>query len=223
MDKIPFSIYDFFGYLASGFILLVTANYTYGGASFLAGQVSIMLALFLVIAAYILGHIIANISAFLLEEKFVKGVLKEPSINLFCREPKSNWRKIFPGFYKPLPEGTCTRIISKTTEKAGFEKPGQAVFYHCFQIAKSNEKTLTRLNTFLNLYGFSRNVSMSLFLCSLVLLSGWLYNRYTNSQQNPALLWWSIVSILASIGMLYRYLKFFRHYSVEVFTSYAEA
>ena len=222
MDKIPFSIYDFFGYLASGFILLIAVNYTYGNGSFLTQEISIVLALFLVVVSYILGHIVANFSSFLFEEKFVKGVLKEPSINLFCKKPKSNWRRIFPGFYRPLPEATCSRILSKTKAKAGFQEPGQAVFYHCFQTVKSNEKTLGRLNIFLNLYGFSRNVSMSLLLCSLVLLSGWLAVRYSGSQPNPALLWGAIISTFASVGMFYRYLKFFRQYSVEVFTSYAE-
>jgi len=39
-------------------------------------------------------------------------------------------------------------------------------------------------------------------------------------QRGPLL--WAIVAFVAAIGMFYRYLKFFRHYTVEVFTTYAE-
>lgn len=33
---------------------------------------------------------------------------------------------------------------------------------------------------------------------------------------------WATLAAVVSIGMLYRYLKFFRHYTMEVFQTYAE-
>lgn len=34
--------------------------------------------------------------------------------------------------------------------------------------------------------------------------------------------WWALIALTAGVGMLYRYLKFHRLYSVEVFVGYPE-
>lgn len=33
--------------------------------------------------------------------------------------------------------------------------------------------------------------------------------------------WWAAAAAVAAVGMLYRYLEFFRQYGVELFTTYA--
>jgi hypothetical protein len=35
-------------------------------------------------------------------------------------------------------------------------------------------------------------------------------------------LWWAAGALFAGIMLFYRYLKFYRHYTLEVFTSFAE-
>lgn len=72
------------------------------------------------------------------------------------------------------------------------------------------------MDTFLQLYGFCRNASFSLFASAVLLGGAWLrcgtweYALY------------GIVALLASVGMLYRYLKFYRQYSYELFTAYPD-
>ncbi|MFH1349886.1 MAG: hypothetical protein ABII26_03025, partial [Pseudomonadota bacterium] len=73
-----------------------------------------------------------------------------------------------------------------------------------------------RLNTFLNLYGFSRNISMSGLLAASVLIIGMFSTGFSTQK-----MWWIIVALGICIGMFYRYLKFFKHYTEEVFRAYA--
>jgi hypothetical protein len=89
---------------------------------------------------------------------------------------------------------------------------------------KRDQATLERLNSFLNLYGFCRNLSLALILAVPLLLYGALreFDYKTLQGINGDRLAWAAVALVASIGMFYRYLKFFRHYTVEVFMTYAE-
>lgn len=46
-----------------------------------------------------------------------------------------------------------------------------------------------------------------------------LWRQATVPHQN---LWWAALAVIVAIGMFYRYLKFFRLYTTEVFVTYAE-
>jgi hypothetical protein len=80
---------------------------------------------------------------------------------------------------------------------------------------KREETISARLSSFLNLYGFSRNSTVALALSGITLFIGGPSNTSTRS----------LAGLLVFLGIVlfYRYLKFYRLYSVEVFTSYAEA
>jgi len=215
--KIPFSIYDFFGYLGCGFILLYAVDYGFSGGWFIREDLWPVYILFWIVLAYITGHIIANISSFLLEHKFLREILISPEETLFDGEKRKGfWPKLFPVFYKPFPEETRRRILTKA-KKAGIENPGRGLFFHCHALVISQKHTSERLSTFLNLYGFARNISMSGLLAASVLIIG-IINKGFSGQK----LWWVLVAIGVSIGMFYRYLKFFKHYTEEVFRAYAE-
>jgi hypothetical protein len=222
MDKLPFSVYDFFGYLASGFLVLVGAEFAFNGQWLLRKDLNIPQGIFWVVAAYIAGHIIANISGFLLEGQLVRKVLRSPEESLFGDEKQGFWCLIFPGFYIPLPEETCARILRKSEAKAGIKACGRGLFFHCHPIVKRDANTLARLNTFLNLYGFCRNVSMASIIVVGMLLIGLLRDWQLRLPFQSAKLWWAVAATVGALGMFYRYLKFFRQYTVEVFVTYAE-
>lgn len=63
---------------------------------------------------------------------------------------------------------------------------------------------------------------MALVLIVSVLLIGALPGWWPQNGAQAEKVWWAMVSAIAGVGMFYRYLKFFRHYALEVFTSYAE-
>jgi len=219
VNKIPFSVYDFFGYLATGFLLLVAAAYATGRSAWLSEKPTLVMGFFWIIVAYVAGHIVAHIASAFLEEGVLRRGLGSPEGHLLAAK-KTGWRaRIFPGNFKPLPGATQKRVLAKA-EQRGVAVSDRSFFFHCHPLVKRDQATLERLNTFLNLYGFARNLCMALLLTVPLLLYRAVWGSGFGFQQGPLL--WAIVAFIAALGMFYRYLKFFRHYTMEVFTTYAE-
>jgi hypothetical protein len=222
MDKLPFTVYDFFGYLASGFVLLVGLAAAFVGTDDWQRTPSTVLGLLLLVLAYSTGHVVANVSGYLVESKLVGGILGTPTTNLFRSAPPIGWRRLLPGYYTPLPREQREAVLEKARTKAGITSVSEGLFYHCFAQVKASDAVRTRLDTFLNLYGFCRNMTLALAVVGVALVVGsvCLHTAHTGNLVPPG--WAAIGCIAGSIGLLYRYLKFFRHYSIEVFISYVE-
>ena len=77
---------------------------------------------------------------------------------------------------------------------------------------------MSRLDNFLNLYGFCRNMALVAFVDAALFY--WSYLQPNGPSEH---LLWSRLSLIVAIGMTLRYLKFFRLYANEVFTSFAYA
>jgi hypothetical protein len=153
--------------------------------------------------------VIASLSSSLLEWKLTRGGLGAPEVRLFS-DGAGWWRaRLLPGYHRPLPEETRQRVLKKAKEKAGIGEPGRALFLHCHSLVKREQVVLERLNSFLNLYGFCRNVSAASLLAVPILMAGREW-------------WWALAAAVVAVVMFQRYLKFFRHYTTEVFVSYAE-
>jgi len=224
LNKIPFIIYDFFGYLASGFLLLAATDYAFEWGWITKEKLPIGIGFLALLVAYILGHVVAHISSVVFEANFFRKVLGSPEDHLFSNSVETIWNRVFPSNFKPSPEETKKRILKKA-KKARIIKPGRALFLHCHTIAKRDQAALERLNVFLNLYGFSRNISMALLLVALILTIGAIWSGGCSKLYHH-----SVVKLLAALGsvvmsyiMFLRYLKFFRHYTMDVFISYAES
>jgi hypothetical protein len=65
-------------------------------------------------------------------------------------------------------------------------------------------------------------MSLGLLISALILLVGALIDVRQWSDIDTYKLWWAVGALVGAVGMFYRYLKFFRHYTMEVFNSYAE-
>lgn len=86
---------------------------------------------------------------------------------------------------------------------------------------KRDEVVRERLATFLNLYGFCRNMAMALVAVALFLAVGLVIGSAdTGPVVGPG--WWLGAAALGAVGVLYRYLKFYRQYALELLVSYAE-
>lgn len=215
--KIPFSAYDFFGYLACGFLLLCAADYAFDGGWLLKENIWTVYVVFYTGVAYVVGHIVAHLSSFFLEHKFLRGVLVSPEETLFDEEKRKGlWPCIFPIFYKAFPPETRKRVLEKA-KTFDIVKPGRGLFFHCHPIVLRENQVSERLNSFLNLYGFCRNTSMATLLAVPLLVFGMIANGFDEGK-----MWWIVVAAVVAIGMFYRYLKFFKHYTEEVFRTYAE-
>jgi hypothetical protein len=217
MNQLPFSVYDFFGYLASGVVVLAGLTTAFIGYEPLQKSPSLLVGLLLVIAAYVVGHILGNLAGDLIERRLVRNRLRPPTdILLGSHAPGRLVRAIFPGYSTPLPSG----VQNQVKELAG-SRSGDTLFFHCHAVMKSDSVVQGRLETFLNLYGFCRNMAVALAIAAICLAVGLLLNTAeTGPDVAPG--WWLAAAVLAGLGMLYRYLKFYRQYAVELFTSYAE-
>lgn len=223
MSKLPFSVYDTFAYLASGFIVAMAADFAFGIG--LRGETdpAVVDALFWILVVYIGGHLVAHLSSVLLEKGIVRKWLRSPEEHLLADEPCTLRKaKLFKSHYQQLPATVRERITARAGEDA-ITPGGRGFFLHCHALAQQQPAVRERLASFLNLYGFCRNASFALFVGAILLAVG----AFVHS---PSPLWWvpdgsrlawAVAALLAGLGMFIRYLKFFCHYTTEVFTEYA--
>jgi len=90
------------------------------------------------------------------------------------------------------------------------------MFLHCWAIVRADSDVRQRLDAFLNLYGFSRNMSVASLASAVAVTFGIVFDNLETGEALGAVL----ALMLASIVLVYRYLKFFRLYTKEVFVRY---
>ena len=182
--------YDIFGYLLPGVVLLAllgksneTAFELYGQYWSGAGWQNV-----LIIAgrAYVVGHLVAALSSWIIERQFFRRVFGWPTQRMFGL--KVNRGRLSAGLYRSLswiiPEydraysATFQRHVSATiNRKLGIEVDD---FHDRFwlawnYVALHHPPGFRRATHFLELYGFSRNLCMALLLAMPApLFPGWI-------------------------------------------------
>jgi hypothetical protein len=217
MDKIPFSVYDFFAYLSSGAVWVLTADYVLGIGLLSQKYITVVLGVALVIFAYVCGHIVAHFSSLTMEQILVGRLLKRPTSILMVEKPR--WRPLrwaFPNYFRPLPAHTRNRVSEQAEARGAASATGEALFMHAYPVVTSNSVIQARLDDFRNLYGFARNMSFSLIVSAIAIV---IAHRLAF---HPVRLRWAVLSALAGVALFYRYLKFFRQYSYELLLRYSE-
>ncbi len=216
MDRVPFDPYDFFGYLASGLLILVGMQLVLGFPQILGHELKFVDSAFLLLAIYVAGQIIATPARALLEDLVVGKILHRPSVNLLRAKRPLVRGILFPGFYRPLPEPIRRRLLERK-DAEGIEGTDESFFLQVRYKPEvlENEGLSKRLDSFISKYGFSRNLAFS----SLVVGCALLWKSFSGHDSEA--LKYSIAAISASFLLFYRYLKFFRQYSYELFNAYA--
>jgi hypothetical protein len=217
MKELPFDPYDFFGYLASGLVFIVTAQLTVGFPKVIGAELKPFDMAVTILATYVAGQIIAGPSKLFYEDILVHKVLGSPTRNLLREHGHPRFRKVFHGFYKPLPAVIRTKIHGKI-EAMGVDAADSEGIFLSIRYAPeviSSEQLIGKIDSFRNMYGFNRNVSFSLIASGLCLaLTGIV-------EGNRTLIHFSIPALISGALLLYRFLKFYRQYSYELFNSYA--
>src|SRR5690349_14468078 len=113
MDRLPFTVYDFFGYLSSGFVLLVSITAAFVGYKPLKDSPGFILAVLFIVLAYIAGHIVANLSGDVIERRLVRNKLGMPSKHLLGQKQTGFWPTVFPGYHSRLPTETQQRVLTR--------------------------------------------------------------------------------------------------------------
>ena len=214
MSKIPFNVYDFFAYLSSGSVVIGAIDYLFGYQWLLSKDISIQFFFFLIFLSYTCGHCVAHFSSFLLEKFLVKKLLRSPTSLLMGKPGRKFLKSIFPGYHQPLPKKTQKRIVGVAKSK-GIDARGSGFFEHAYSIMSRDERVQGKLDQFRNLYAFARNMSFSLFCTSIMFL-------IANFQKDSVGYSWIIFSLVLSLVLLYRYLKFFRQYTFDLLVKYSE-
>lgn len=210
----PFSAYDIFAYLSSGSLIVAAIDVLHGQGWILKKDHPLALDVFLVLAAYIMGHIVAHVSGMVFENGLVRRGLLTSSVVLLGKT-RPGFRYVFPNYHRPLPEETKKRFLAAVHAR-GFGGSGEALFAHVFGVLKGDAATMARCDSFRNLYGFARNISLSLFAVGVLILVG------PSEGGSPVPYGFAWAAFALSGLMLLRYLKFLRLYTHELFVTYAE-
>jgi hypothetical protein len=224
-----FNDYEVFAYIASGFAAMLVVDLVFGSHWILGIQWSLSGGVAVLLAAYLVGHVIAWSAAWLLERRLVRRVLEAPYQALFCEAPPRGAlagvkRQLFPDYFTPLDQGTRERVTAKVYEEGHPASSGESLFWIAFARAKRDPLTYGRMEAFLKLYGFCRNIAFVGLAAAALLIAHavWLLSHAAPAVEILDRLWWALVALIAGVVMVYRYLKFHRLYSVEVFTGYFE-
>lgn len=207
-DKVPFDPYDFFAYLTSGAILLVAA-----GGDDLATQVGLEPGLARgavgIVASYVLGHTVSQVASSALERLLVNRLLRHPIRTLLDSRPPGVWRWMFWEFAKPLPPHQREEIDNTLKERRLANERGEALTTLATQNGMRGPVSGPRMATFLRLYAFARNASVS---CAIAAAMFWLSGQPVH---------WQLIIALLAVGyiLLLRYLKFYRLYFREALLS----
>jgi magnesium-transporting ATPase (P-type) len=88
---------------------------------------------------------------------------------------------------------------------------------------KRDKATLDRLNIFINVYSFCRNMAFAMLLAAAVIAaSGIWYAAHGLWEPNLNKVGIAVLCVCGAVGMLYRYLSFYRRYIQEVLITYPE-
>jgi len=221
MKEFPFDPYDFFGYLAAGIVVLVGLELTIGVPHVQGRDLAAFDLVVIGLLAYVVGQMIATPSQWILEDFVVSCILKRPVENLLrpkdSRRPLLRWLA-FPGYYSSLPESVQKRVISKAVAEGLSEASAdESLFLHVRfrDYIRQDEALMARLGAFLNKYGFNRNLSFVAFVFAIAVMLSKPFDLSTDVTR------YALLSLGAGVLLFYRYIKFFRQYSYELFNAYA--
>jgi hypothetical protein len=229
MEKLArFSDYDVFAYIASGLAALVVWDIIFSTRYVLGAEWTAASGVLTIAFAYIVGQILAAPSGWLIERRFVHRILFRPSA-ILMNSRRLGWRRllkrsVLQDYYTPLDTGLQQKVRERATVERGAEVAGEDLFWCAFPIAKKDANAYARMESFLKLYGFCRNLAFVGLAgaCFIAADAALEWARLGWSSHVGQRFRWALLATLIGFGMLHRYLKFFRLYNVEVFVAYSD-
>jgi hypothetical protein len=124
----PFTDYDFWAYISSGFVFLFALDHSLQLTIFQRPTWTVVEGLIAVAVAYAVGHLLAGCAAAVLERRFVRKYLGRPSLLLLGVREGSKWfRYVYPEFYEALPKATIDKVLVKARTQ-GITEPARRSF-----------------------------------------------------------------------------------------------
>ena len=164
---------------------------------------------------YVTGHIIAAISSYLIESLLNHGLLKFPSENLLDISKRSKMQKVFKNYTRAF-EVDFIRKFNEVYEKRFNTKPKEKdVFWLCFaDISNHCPMGFNRVIHFVNLYGFSRNISGALIIYVILRIAAWPLLSSTIDGYTILIL---VCYFICALIMTKNYLKLFYRQCAELY------
>jgi len=146
--------------------------------------------------------------------------LKYLTDNLAYRTVKlPSWLYYTPvAYFRPYSEEFKKRLFERFQKVFGFTPEDENDLYHLTYtyVTLHHPPAFKRTTHYIELYEFSRNISMSLFLLSIIpifpqwnhIINGWL---------------WSVVTLVLGSFMFLNYLKLFRRVNYEMYRAFMVA
>ena len=216
MDRLPLHPYDFFGYLGSGLLVVVGMQFVLGFPDVLGHNFQVVDGAILFLGVYVSGQMMATPAKAVLEDIVIEKIFGRPHTVLFGGKKPRILGFLFPGYYKQLPESVQKAVLSKSASD-GKHLEGESLFLHVRfgPCIRDDERLISRLSGFLNQYGFNRNLAFT----SIVVGSALVLKSHASA--DPLLLRYGLTVLITGVVLFFRYLKFFRQYSYELFNTYA--
>jgi len=213
-----FNLYDFLSYIIPGLFISVFLVFLFDQATeikkFLSPMESYkyLISIGGILVSYALGHIISLLGSLIFERLLIKNWVGYPSEIFFGMQKE---RSGFYDYAKPYQKDFIESFKKKYEDQFKTEfSPGEG-FINCFHFVKEKSaSTLSRLNTFLSIYGFARNMAAT-FLLAGIGCFGKFFIDY-----NFCLIIYGFVAFLGAFLFFLRYLKFFGQYGDEVFRTF---
>jgi len=213
--------FDLVAYLMVGIATVALCDLHLGTGLFFRAEWSVSVGTIVVIAAYVLGHVISTFSTLAIELPVVDGWAGRPAVNLLATkeaEKAHAWpaRVLLAPYFDRLDDNTQSKI----RERKPHQNDITELFWQAYDTAKTQEHAFERVTVFQELYIFFRNVTFVLLLAAII--------RFPQRRtEKPDPRWWdsprwqSIIFLVISVVLFSRYLYFLRAHSIEILTAYA--
>jgi hypothetical protein len=164
---------------------------------------------------YLIGHIIAAMSSFLIEAQFNAKLLGFPSTNLLLTGKRTWFQRRFKRYTQQYDEIFIRKFIEVFEKRFGTEPGQRDYFWLCFSdVAKYCPVGYNRTIHFLSLYGFSRNIGCCFLIYIPLRFLVWLIFGSPITGYESAIL---IGYFLCGLIMIKNYLKLYFRQCVELY------
>lgn len=213
-----FSLYDFLGFIIPGYLVLGSLIFlfvplpTIRAALDSVEPYKYIGSFATILIAYGAGHLVSQVASLVGERLLIGKWLGYPSENFFHTQPGV---RLFKDYRRPYAEAFAKEWKQRYEATLGGAFHHREAFLNAFHYVKEHSRqTLERLNTFIAIYDFARNTALAMVVIAMgagiqaLRLGGGNYVAIAG------------VALLTAVLFFYRYLKFFRHYTDEVFRTF---
>lgn len=163
---------------------------------------------------YLMGHIISAISSIIIERIIVKNMLGYPSENLL----KECNKKEYLDFKKPFSKSFIKKLKQKIESKFNVKDENE-YYWLCYTSILNEKPHLTnRIQHFVNLYGFSRNITAAFFIYVFLRIS--ILTWCINIDFDKYTLLINFIFVFCGILMFWNYLKLFKRQAVDIYITF---